>query len=78
MSCGFYLYFFINVYGDRGIAGAVVEGIDDDSVFSVIDGRQIFQQGIPFFIAVVSSIRLGLSSIRRLEFNNDATAFNNK
>ena len=29
-------------------------------------------------IAVVSSIRLGLSSIRRLEFNNDATAFNNK
>jgi hypothetical protein len=29
-------------------------------------------------IAAVSSIRLGLSSIRRLEFNNDATAFNNK
>ena len=29
-------------------------------------------------IAVVSSIRLSLSSIRRLEFNNDATALNNK
>lgn len=29
-------------------------------------------------IAAVSSIRLGLSSIRRLEFNNDAIMFNKK
>ena len=33
-----------------------MEGVDNDRIFSVIDGCQIFQQGISFFIAAFTAV----------------------
>jgi hypothetical protein len=60
-----------------------VEALDESDFDDVISDSDRLALLLPFILAIliiialVLSIRLGLGSIRRLDFNNDATMFKN-
>ena len=61
-----------------------IEALDESDFDDVISDSDRLALLLPFILAIliivalVLSIRLGLGSMRRLTFNNNATVFNNK